>query len=116
MTLSLRPDRYSNDAAVRNFWDEVLQRVREVPGVESAAVATNAPMTGNHDRFDITIEGMAIKLKAQTSVSIEGATIEAKGQAQASVQAAIVDVKGSGAVNVSASGALALKGATVAIN
>jgi putative ABC transport system permease protein len=59
MTLSLRPDRYSRDAAVRNFWDQVLQRVRELPGVESAAVATNAPMTGNHDRLDITIEGMA---------------------------------------------------------
>jgi putative ABC transport system permease protein len=59
MTHSLRPYRYSSDAAVRNFWDQVLQRVRELPGVKSAAVATNAPMTGNHDRVDITIEGMA---------------------------------------------------------
>ncbi|HEY3884972.1 MAG TPA: ABC transporter permease [Vicinamibacterales bacterium] len=59
MTLSLRPDRYSKDADVRNFWDQVLQRARALPGVESAAVATNAPMTGNHDRVDITIEGMA---------------------------------------------------------
>jgi putative ABC transport system permease protein len=33
--------------------------VRELPGVESAAVATNTPMTDSHSRNDITIEGMA---------------------------------------------------------
>jgi predicted permease len=59
MTISLRPDQYSKDPAVRNFWEQVLQRVREVPGVQSAAVATNTPMTGNHGRTDVTIEGMA---------------------------------------------------------
>jgi putative ABC transport system permease protein len=59
MTMSLRPDRYSKDAAVRNFWEQVLQRVRELPGIESIAVATNTPMTNNHSRSDITIEGMA---------------------------------------------------------
>ncbi len=59
MTMSLRPDQYSKDVAVRNFWQQVLQRVRALPGIESASVATNTPMTGNHDRSDITIEGMA---------------------------------------------------------
>jgi putative ABC transport system permease protein len=29
MTMSLRPDQYSKDPAVRNFWQQVLQRVRE---------------------------------------------------------------------------------------
>jgi len=59
MTMSLRPDQYSKVPAVRNFWQQVLQRVRELPGIESAAVATNTPMSGNHGRNDITIEGMA---------------------------------------------------------
>jgi putative ABC transport system permease protein len=59
LTMSLRPDQYSKDAAVRNFWQQVLQRVRELPGIESAAVATNTPMTDNHSRSDITVEGMA---------------------------------------------------------
>jgi putative ABC transport system permease protein len=59
MTMSLRPDQYSKDVAVRNFWQQVLQRVRELPGIESAAVATNTPMTDSHNRNDITIEGMA---------------------------------------------------------
>jgi len=58
MTLSLRPEQYSKEAAVRNFWEQLLERVRELPGVESAAVATNTPMTDNHSRNDITIEGM----------------------------------------------------------
>jgi putative ABC transport system permease protein len=62
LSLSLRPDQYSKDAAVRNFWDQVLQRVRELPGVENAAVATNTPMTDNHERSDITIEGMSERL------------------------------------------------------
>jgi putative ABC transport system permease protein len=59
MTLSLRPDQYSKAAAVRNFWERLLQRVRELPGVKSAAVSTHTPMTGNHGRSDVTIEGMA---------------------------------------------------------
>lgn len=32
MTMSLRPDQYSKDPAVRNFWQQVLQRVREFAG------------------------------------------------------------------------------------
>jgi putative ABC transport system permease protein len=59
MTLSLRPNQYPKGAAVRNFWEQLLQRARELPGVESAAVATNTPMTDSHSRNDITIEGMA---------------------------------------------------------
>ena len=59
MTLSLRHDRYQDDDVARNFWDQVLQRVRELPGVVSAAVATNTPMMDDHYRNDITIEGMA---------------------------------------------------------
>ncbi|HZU21289.1 MAG TPA: ABC transporter permease [Terriglobales bacterium] len=59
MTISLRPERYSTSAARRNFWQEVLERVRALPGVESAAVATNLPLTDNHDRSDIRIEGVA---------------------------------------------------------
>ena len=59
MTISLRPDQYSKAPAVLNFWEQLLQRVRQLPGVESAAVATHTPMTGRHGRSDITIEGMA---------------------------------------------------------
>src|SRR5271155_2937356 len=59
MEMDLRTDQYSKDAAILNFWQQVLDRVRQIPGVESAAVGTVVPLTGNHSRSDVTIEGMA---------------------------------------------------------
>ena len=60
MEMNLRTQQYAKDPAIRNFWQQVLERVRGLPGVESAAVGTAAPFTGNHDRGDITIEGMPL--------------------------------------------------------
>lgn len=58
MEMYLSAQKYATDAAQINFWQQVLERVRALPGVESAAVGTNIPLTNNHDRGDITIEGM----------------------------------------------------------
>ena len=60
MEMNLRTQQYAKDPAIRNFWQQVLERVRALPGVESAAVGTAAPFTGSHDRGDITIEGMPL--------------------------------------------------------
>jgi len=60
MEMDLRTDRYSKDPAILNFWQQVLDRVRVIPGVESAALGTVVPLTGNHRRSDITIEGLPI--------------------------------------------------------
>ncbi|MGA8598350.1 MAG: ABC transporter permease [Bryobacteraceae bacterium] len=60
MEMSLRTSQYYKDAAILNFWQQVLDRVRVLPGVESAALGTLIPMTNDHDRGDITIEGMAL--------------------------------------------------------
>jgi putative ABC transport system permease protein len=59
MEMSLRDTRYSEKPAVLNFWQQVIELVRALPGVESAAVGTDVPLTGNHSRSDITVEGMA---------------------------------------------------------
>jgi len=59
MEMDLRTQQYSKVPAIQNFWQQVLNRVRVLPGVESAAVGTDVPLTGNHSRTDITIEGMA---------------------------------------------------------
>jgi putative ABC transport system permease protein len=59
MEMYLRAERYSKDPAVLNFWQQVLDRVRPLPGVETAALGTAVPLTGSHSRSDITIEGMA---------------------------------------------------------
>jgi putative ABC transport system permease protein len=42
------------------FWQQALDRVRALPGVESAAVGTAIPLTDEHDRTDITVEGMPL--------------------------------------------------------
>jgi putative ABC transport system permease protein len=60
MEMYLSSQRYSKDPAILNFWQQVLERVRALPGVESAAVGTNIPLTDSHSRTDITIEGMAL--------------------------------------------------------
>jgi putative ABC transport system permease protein len=58
MEMDLRTDQYSKDPAILNFWQQVLDRIRVIPGVESAALGTVVPLTGNHRRSDITIEGL----------------------------------------------------------
>jgi putative ABC transport system permease protein len=59
MELNLRTQQYAKDPAIVNFWQQLLDGVSALPGVESAAVGTVAPLTGSHSRSDITIEGMA---------------------------------------------------------
>jgi putative ABC transport system permease protein len=58
MEMDLRTQQYSKDPAIINFWQQVLDGVSALPGVDSAAVGTVAPLTGNHSRSDISIEGM----------------------------------------------------------
>jgi putative ABC transport system permease protein len=60
MGMDLRTQQYSKDPAILNFWQQVLDRVRVLPGVESAAVGTVVPLTDDHNRTDLTIEGMAL--------------------------------------------------------
>jgi putative ABC transport system permease protein len=60
MEMNLRSSQYANDDVVRNIWPEILQRVRAIPGVESAGVGTVVPLTFNHSRADITIEGLPL--------------------------------------------------------
>ncbi|HZG54137.1 MAG TPA: ABC transporter permease [Pyrinomonadaceae bacterium] len=38
--------RYKENAKVENFWDELLRRVRALPGVESAGLTRGLPMNG----------------------------------------------------------------------
>ena len=57
MEMSLRTTQYDKDPNVLNFWQQVVDRVRALPGVEAAAVGTLIPLTNEHSRTDITIEG-----------------------------------------------------------
>jgi putative ABC transport system permease protein len=59
MSIQLHTQQYSQETAVLNFWQQLLDRVSVLPGVQSAAVGTNIPLTDSHGRGDVTIEGMA---------------------------------------------------------
>jgi putative ABC transport system permease protein len=48
---------YREDAAVVAFQGRLLERLRALPGVESAALAGQIPMGGNGDRWGFHIEG-----------------------------------------------------------
>jgi len=58
MELGLRTSQYEKDPAILNFWQQAIEQVRAIPGVELAAVGTVVPMANEHSRSDITIEGM----------------------------------------------------------
>ena len=58
MEMDLRAQQYSKPPAILNFWQQVLDRLQVLPGVESTALATVVPLTGDHSRSDITIEGI----------------------------------------------------------
>src|SRR6185369_6675756 len=53
LNLSLTSAQYPNDVAIRAFWRQLLTGVRALPGVESAALGTNTPLTNSHSRGDI---------------------------------------------------------------
>ena len=60
LEMGLRTAQYEKDPAVIAFWQQTLDRVRALPGVESAAMGTAIPLTDDHWRTDITVEGMPL--------------------------------------------------------
>jgi len=47
----------ADDARVREFYDQVLERLRDLPGVDSAAAATSLPSGWSWNRAEYTAEG-----------------------------------------------------------
>ncbi len=64
----------------------------------------------------ITISGQKITLKSKTDVEISGVNITSKASVKSAMSGTMVEVKASATGEVSASGALTLKGAMVAVN
>jgi putative ABC transport system permease protein len=60
MEMSLRTSQYDKDISRLNFWQQVVDRVHALPGVEGAALGTAIPLTDDHSRADVTLEGMAL--------------------------------------------------------
>jgi hypothetical protein len=62
--VSLPRTRYADRAAVQGFWDELLERVRAIPGVESAGATTLLPLRGGGGTY-FYIEGQPPASDAQ---------------------------------------------------
>ena len=60
MRIDLRTSQYDKDPAILNFWDRLLSRTRELPGIQAAALGTGVPLANDHGRTDITIDGITL--------------------------------------------------------
>jgi putative ABC transport system permease protein len=60
MQIGLREAQYNRDPVILNFWSQLLGRVSSLPGIATTALGTNVPLTNDHWRDDITIEGMSL--------------------------------------------------------
>jgi putative ABC transport system permease protein len=58
MKVDLSEVKYPDRERRAAFFDEVTRRVRALPGVQSAAVAGNLPLTYNGDSMSISVEGL----------------------------------------------------------
>jgi putative ABC transport system permease protein len=58
MKVNLSEVKYPDRERRAAFFDEIMRRVRELPGVRSAAVAGNLPLTYNGDSMNISVEGV----------------------------------------------------------
>jgi putative ABC transport system permease protein len=60
MNVFLSGARYPEDWQHAAFFDQVLQRLRSLPGVESAGVVSNLPISGNFDQISFYVEGQPV--------------------------------------------------------
>jgi predicted permease len=52
--------RYKDDAQLIAFWNQLMDRVRALPGVQSAGITGNIPLGGNYNDSVILAEGYAM--------------------------------------------------------
>ncbi|MGZ5553790.1 MAG: ABC transporter permease [Chthoniobacterales bacterium] len=57
MEVSLPIAKYARGKPVADFYEELVRRVQDLPGVEAAAITTILPLSGNNSDSSFTIEG-----------------------------------------------------------
>jgi putative ABC transport system permease protein len=58
MNVHLSGKRYREDPAILDFYRRAIERVRAIPGVQSAAVVSQIPLGSNFDAFGVHPEGL----------------------------------------------------------
>jgi predicted permease len=81
--VSLPGVRYKDDSAARNFLTGLVERLRSIPGVQSAGLTTYLPFSGNNNASVIMIEGRALSPGENPPVpgwnSVDGSYFAAMG-------------------------------------
>ncbi|MFZ0910699.1 MAG: ABC transporter permease [Candidatus Acidiferrales bacterium] len=57
MRVSIVGQKYDDDKILRQFYDQALERVRALPGVEAAGAVSEIPLGGNMDMYGFHAEG-----------------------------------------------------------
>jgi len=57
MQTSVLGQRFNDNAVVRQYFADVVERLRALPGVQSAAAASQIPLAGNMDKYGFHVEG-----------------------------------------------------------
>jgi predicted permease len=60
LQMALPSSKYKEPAQISAFQDELLQRIKNIPGVQAASVISNLPMSGNNWSSSFNIEGQAV--------------------------------------------------------
>jgi putative ABC transport system permease protein len=66
MRIALPEQKYGKPAQARQFYRELLERVRRLPGVDAAGAVTGLPLTGTGWSGTVTVDTQAVPLKDTT--------------------------------------------------
>jgi predicted permease len=60
MQLSLPRSKYKDSAQVANFYNQALEQIRALPGVQAAGTADNLPLSNNSSTASFAVEGLQV--------------------------------------------------------
>ncbi|MEK6303160.1 MAG: ABC transporter permease [Acidobacteriota bacterium] len=60
MQLTLPRSKYAENNQMSAFYEQALERIKALPGIQSAAFGTNLPMSGNNSSSSFSVEGLQV--------------------------------------------------------
>jgi len=60
MQLTLPRSKYAENNQMSAFYEQALERIKTLPGIQSAAFGTNLPMSGNNSSASFSVEGLQV--------------------------------------------------------
>jgi putative ABC transport system permease protein len=65
---------YKNSLVLESYWDEVMARLRSLPGVASVAAVTPLPLSGDDFSSSFAVEGRSLPKQDEPSAELRAAT------------------------------------------